>query len=66
VTQELVGQAPQSSQEEFNAIVASAKDAFKTWSKVPLLSNSIFMQLVNDTCSISPLWFEEIIKFLQT
>lgn len=66
VTQELVGRAPQSSQEEFNAIVASAKDAFKTWSRVPLLSKSTFMQLVNVTCSILPLWSEEIIKFLPT
>ena len=40
VTQEHVASSPQSSQEEFNAIVASAKEAFKTWSKVPLLSTS--------------------------
>jgi malonate-semialdehyde dehydrogenase (acetylating)/methylmalonate-semialdehyde dehydrogenase len=38
VTQEHVARSPQSSQEEFNAIVANAKEAYKTWSKVPLLS----------------------------
>jgi len=38
VTQELVGQAPQSTPEEFNEIVAGAKEAFKTWSRVPLMS----------------------------
>lgn len=38
VTQEHVARSPQSSQEEFNAIVTNAKEAYKTWSKVPLLS----------------------------
>ncbi len=37
VTQDLVAQTPQSTNEEFEACVASAKEAFKTWSKVPLL-----------------------------
>ena len=40
VTQELIARSPQSTEEEFNAIVANAKEAFTTWSKVPLLSMS--------------------------
>ncbi len=51
VTQEHVGRVPQSSQEEFNAVVASAKEAYRTWSKVPLLSNPRFIQHGSDTCS---------------
>lgn len=43
VTQELVAQAPQSTPEEFDAIVANAKEAFKTWSRVPLMSNFSFI-----------------------
>jgi malonate-semialdehyde dehydrogenase (acetylating)/methylmalonate-semialdehyde dehydrogenase len=42
VTQELVAQAPQSTPEEFNQIVANAKEAFKTWSRVPLMSTYLF------------------------
>ena len=38
VTQEVVAKSPQSTPEEFNHIVATAKEAFKTWSKVPLMS----------------------------
>ena len=43
VTQELLGKTPQSTEEEFNYTVAKAKEAFKTWSKVPLTSKLIFM-----------------------
>lgn len=43
VTQELVAQAPQSTPEEFNHIVATAKEAFKTWSRVPLMSRQRYM-----------------------
>lgn len=46
VTQEHIARTPQTSQEEFNAVVASAQEAFKTWSKVPLLSTSL--------CKLSP------------
>ena len=42
VTQELIAQAPQSTPEEFNHVVATAKEAFKTWSRVPLMSNYLF------------------------
>jgi acyl-CoA reductase-like NAD-dependent aldehyde dehydrogenase len=42
VTQELVAQTPQSTVEEFNEVVASAKEGFKTWSKVPLMGTFIF------------------------
>jgi malonate-semialdehyde dehydrogenase (acetylating)/methylmalonate-semialdehyde dehydrogenase len=42
VTQELVAKAPQSTPEEFNQIVATAKEAFKTWSRVPLMSTYLF------------------------
>ena len=38
VTQDVVAKSPQSTPEEFNHIVATAKEAFKTWSKVPLMS----------------------------
>ena len=38
VTQELIARSPQSTEEEFNAIVANAKEAFTTWSRVPILS----------------------------
>lgn len=38
VTQEVVAKAPQSTTEEFNHAVANAKQAFETWSRVPLLS----------------------------
>ena len=43
VTQQHVARSPQSSEEEFNAVVASAKEAFKTWSKVPLLTRQRYM-----------------------
>ena len=43
VTQEHVARSPQSTEEEFNAIVACAKETFKTWSRVPLLSTSTLM-----------------------
>jgi len=43
---------PQSSQEEFNAAVASAKEAFRTWSRVPLLSIFNLIQQDKDTCLI--------------
>ena len=52
VTQEHVARSPQSTEEEFNAAVASAKEAFKTWSKVPLLSTTLLIKLVNAICSI--------------
>lgn len=42
VTQELLGEVPQTTQEEFNAIIENSKEAFKTWSKTPLLSNCFF------------------------
>jgi malonate-semialdehyde dehydrogenase (acetylating)/methylmalonate-semialdehyde dehydrogenase len=44
VTQELLGYVPQTSQEEFNAIIENSKVAFKTWSKTPLLS-TIFIKI---------------------
>lgn len=40
VTQELVAKAPQSTLQEFNEAVANSKEAFKTWSRVPVVSNS--------------------------
>lgn len=40
VTQELIGRTPQSTKEELDYAVAKAKEAFKTWSKVPLTSKS--------------------------
>lgn len=43
VTQELVAIAPQSTEAEFNQVVASAKEAFKTWSKVPLMSTYLIL-----------------------
>jgi acyl-CoA reductase-like NAD-dependent aldehyde dehydrogenase len=55
VTQEHVARSPQSTQEEFNAVVASAKEAFPTWSRTPLLSTSTITQLVNVTCSNLPI-----------
>lgn len=51
VTQEHIARSPQSTVEEFNAIVASAKEAFPAWSKVPLLCNAFLMQPVKGTCS---------------
>ena len=51
VTQEHVARSPQSTEEEFNAVVASAKAAFPAWSRTPLLSKPIFTQPVSDTCS---------------
>ena len=51
VTQEHVASSPQSTEEEFNHIVAVAKETFQTWSKVPLLSTTFLIQLVNATCS---------------
>jgi hypothetical protein len=42
VTQELVAKSPQSTGEEFNEVVASAKEGFKTWSKVPLMGTLLF------------------------
>jgi hypothetical protein len=51
VTQEHVARSPQSTEDEFNAVVASAQAAFKTWSKVPLLSNSCPTQPASATCS---------------
>ena len=42
VTQELVAKSPQSTTEEFNHIVATASHAFKSWSKVPLMSTYFF------------------------
>lgn len=62
VTQEHVARSPQSTKEEFDAIVASAKEAFKTWSKVPVLSIFALKQLDNVTCSILQLSFEEMPK----
>jgi hypothetical protein len=53
VTQELIARSPQSTEEEFNAIVANAKEAFTTWSRVPLLSTGFVIQLVRGTCSTS-------------
>ena len=50
VTQELVARSPQSTPEEFNAIVANAKEAFQTWSRTPLLSKYCPMQPVSATC----------------
>ena len=38
VTQDLIAKSPQSTPEEFNHIVSVAKEAYKTWSNVPLLS----------------------------
>jgi malonate-semialdehyde dehydrogenase (acetylating)/methylmalonate-semialdehyde dehydrogenase len=38
VTQDLVGQTPQSTKEELDHAVARAQEAFKTWSRVPLTS----------------------------
>jgi malonate-semialdehyde dehydrogenase (acetylating)/methylmalonate-semialdehyde dehydrogenase len=40
VTQEHIARSPQSTEEEFNAVVASAKEAFPAWSRVPLLSTN--------------------------
>ena len=42
VTQEQIGKVPQVSQEEFNECVAKAKEAFKTWSITPLVSNYLY------------------------
>lgn len=48
VTQELIAKVPQTTEEEFNAIVAHAKEAFKTWSMVPLVTRQRYMfDLVN-------------------
>ena len=38
VTQELIARTPQSTKEELDYAVAKAKEAFQTWSKVPLTS----------------------------
>lgn len=56
VTHEHVARTPQSSKEEFNTVVASAQHAFKTWSKVPLLSNS-FCKLSSSTIHVRPCCF---------
>ena len=64
VTQEHIARSPQSTEEEFNAVVASAKHAYTTWSRTPLLSMSCPNQPVRDTCSISLLSFAETTKNL--
>jgi malonate-semialdehyde dehydrogenase (acetylating)/methylmalonate-semialdehyde dehydrogenase len=38
VTQEHIARTPQSTPEEFNAIVAKAKEAFPAWSRTPIIS----------------------------
>lgn len=53
VTQQHIARSPQSTEEEFNDVVASAKLAFTTWSKVPLLSTPLSTQPARDTCSTS-------------
>jgi hypothetical protein len=53
VTQAHIARSPQSTEEEFNAVVASAKEAFKTWSKTPLLCKFNMIQLVSVTCLTS-------------
>lgn len=65
VTQEHIARSPQSTEEEFNAIVAGAKSAFKTWSRVPLLSISFSMQPASATCSTWPPSFAGTTRKLQ-
>jgi len=65
VTQKLVARVPQSSQEEFNAIVASAKEGFQKWSRTPLLSKCAITQPAKGTCSIWCRSSEETIKSWQ-
>lgn len=43
VDQTLLGQVPQTSQEEFNDIVAKSKSAFKTWSQTPVVNRQRYM-----------------------
>jgi|JI9StandDraft_1071089.scaffolds.fasta_scaffold09840_8 hypothetical protein len=66
VTQEHIARSPQSTHEEFNAIVASAAEAFKTWSKVPLLSTYSVTQPANATCSTWLLLSDVTTVFWQT
>ena len=63
VTQEHVARVPQSSQEEFNAVVASAQEAYLKWSRTPLLSKSGLIQLGNATCSTWRRWCAETTNF---
>ena len=53
---------PDSDERDAEKAIAAAKEAFKTWSKVPLLSISFFIQVAKDTCSISPPSSAETIK----
>lgn len=41
--QEIIAEAPQSTEAEFNEAVSAAKEAFKTWSQVPLLVRQRYM-----------------------
>jgi delta 1-pyrroline-5-carboxylate dehydrogenase len=42
-TNELISKVPETTKEEFDYAVASAKSAFKTWKDVPLLSRQRYM-----------------------
>jgi malonate-semialdehyde dehydrogenase (acetylating)/methylmalonate-semialdehyde dehydrogenase len=42
-TNELISKVPETTKEEFDYAVASAKTAFKTWKDVPLLSRQRYM-----------------------
>jgi hypothetical protein len=64
VTQELIARSPQSTEEEFNTIIANAKEAFTTWSRVPLLSKSFPTQPASGTCSTWPHWSAETTRKL--
>ena len=61
-TQEHIARSPQTTEEEFNSIIASSKEAFKTWSKVPLLSTPLVTQPVRDICSNYQPSFEEMLR----
>ena len=51
-TQNIIGHTPQSTEAEFNAIVANAKDTFKEWKEVSISNRVRFMlkyqQLLKD------------------
>ena len=43
LTQDVIAQTPLSTEEEFNAAVANAKDTFQTWSKTPISQRVRYM-----------------------
>jgi malonate-semialdehyde dehydrogenase (acetylating)/methylmalonate-semialdehyde dehydrogenase len=42
-TNELISEVPLTTKDEFNQVVSQAKEAFKSWRNVPLLSRQRFM-----------------------